>query len=57
MNEENDFQQVLMEEARSHLDKATDILMNVIDEEEQRLRKTLSDEDRKKHPLIQTLWR
>ncbi|GAX83688.1 hypothetical protein CEUSTIGMA_g11113.t1 [Chlamydomonas eustigma] len=55
--EERGFGGVLVNEARLQLDKATDILMFVIDEEEQRLRKKMSDEERKGHPLIQLLWR
>jgi hypothetical protein len=57
LKEERGFEEVLVNEARSQLDKATDILMFVIDEEEQSLRKKMSDEERKRHPLIQLLWR
>jgi hypothetical protein len=39
------------------MDKASDLLMEVIDAEEQRLKTRLSDEDTKQHPLIRTLWR
>ena len=55
--EETGFKSILLDEARSQLDKASDMLMCVIDEEEQRLRQKMSDVDRKQHPLIQALWR
>jgi len=58
LTEESSFKELLLSETKAVLDKASEVILGVIDSEESRFKSLgITDEALRQHPLLKALYR